>query len=220
MSDAMSPVQDGEAEHVRDEMALCLSGGGYRAMLFHLGALWRLNEVGYLPRLVRVSSVSGGSMTNGALALAWKRLAFDEKGVARNFDAEVEQPIRKLAGKTIDLWAIVLGLLLPGPIGNWYARGLRRNLLGDATLEDVPGEGVPGDPRFVFNAANLQSAVLWRFSHPYMRDYRVGMIEKPKVELATAVAASGAFPPFLAPVKLEPNPADWTPMTGHDLQFA
>jgi NTE family protein len=22
--------------------ALCLSGGGYRAMLFHLGAIWRL----------------------------------------------------------------------------------------------------------------------------------------------------------------------------------
>src|SRR5437870_10694486 len=29
--------------------ALCLSGGGYRAMLFHLGALWRLNELAYLP---------------------------------------------------------------------------------------------------------------------------------------------------------------------------
>ena len=35
-------------------IALCLSGGGYRAMVFHLGALWRLNEGGYLPRLDRV----------------------------------------------------------------------------------------------------------------------------------------------------------------------
>lgn len=26
-------------------IALSLSGGGYRAMLFHAGALWRLNEV-------------------------------------------------------------------------------------------------------------------------------------------------------------------------------
>ena len=25
-------------------IALCLSGGGYRAMLFHVGSLWRLNE--------------------------------------------------------------------------------------------------------------------------------------------------------------------------------
>ena len=52
-------------------IALCLSGGGYRAMLFHLGALWRLNELGYLPRLDRVSSVSGGSITAGALAHGW-----------------------------------------------------------------------------------------------------------------------------------------------------
>ena len=44
-------------------IALCLSGGGYRAMLFHLGAIWRLNELGYLQQLKRVSSVSGGSIT-------------------------------------------------------------------------------------------------------------------------------------------------------------
>ena len=42
--------------------ALCLSGGGYRAMLFHLGVLWRLNDAGMLPELDRISSVSGGSI--------------------------------------------------------------------------------------------------------------------------------------------------------------
>src|SRR3982074_1911559 len=54
--------------------ALCPAGGGYRAMLFHLGALKRLNEVGYLTKLKRVSSVSGGSITAGVLAMNWKRL--------------------------------------------------------------------------------------------------------------------------------------------------
>jgi NTE family protein len=49
-------------------IALCLSGGGYRAMLFHLSALKRLNEIAYLPKLRRVSSVSGGSITAGVLA--------------------------------------------------------------------------------------------------------------------------------------------------------
>ena len=28
--------------------ALCLSGGGYRAMVFHIGVLWRLYETGVL----------------------------------------------------------------------------------------------------------------------------------------------------------------------------
>jgi predicted acylesterase/phospholipase RssA len=32
----------------RSGMALCLSGGGYRAALFHLGAMRRLNELGVL----------------------------------------------------------------------------------------------------------------------------------------------------------------------------
>jgi NTE family protein len=56
-----SPHDD--PRHPEEGIALCLSGGGYRAMLFHLGALWRLNELGYLPTLARISSVSGGSIT-------------------------------------------------------------------------------------------------------------------------------------------------------------
>jgi len=202
-----------ELARVEPGIALCLSGGGYRAMLFHLGALWRLNEAGYLPQLDRVSSVSGGSMTNGALALAWNRLEFDEAGVGRRFREALVEPLRKLAGKTIDIWAIVRGVLLPGSIGNWYARSLKRNLLGDATLQDIPDR-----PRFIFNATNLHSAVLWRSSKPYMRDYRVGEVKAPRLELASAVAASGAFPPLLSPVTLRPKPTEWTPGSGLDLQ--
>jgi NTE family protein len=203
----------GRADRTEPGIALCLSGGGYRAMLFHLGALWRLNETGYLPRLDRISSVSGGSMTNGALALNWHRLDFDEAGVARAFGPALVDPVRKLAGKTIDVWAIVLGILLPGSIGDWYARSLKRNLPGKATLQDLPDR-----PRFVINATNLQSAVLWRFSKPYMRDYRVGEIKAPLTEVATAVAASGAFPPMLSPVTLRPRADSWTPRSGMDLQ--
>jgi hypothetical protein len=33
---------------LRKGIGLCLSGGGYRAMLFHLGVVWRLAELGYL----------------------------------------------------------------------------------------------------------------------------------------------------------------------------
>ena len=59
--------------------ALCLSGGGYRAMLFHLGTLWRLNELGYLAKLDRISSVSGGSITSGVLGASWASLDFDAR---------------------------------------------------------------------------------------------------------------------------------------------
>ena len=46
---------------------------------------------------------------------------------------------------------------------------------------------------------------------PYMRDYLVGEVKNPKVELAVAVAASSAFPPILSPLKLEFEERDFTP---------
>src|SRR6201990_3775168 len=50
------------------------SGGGFRAMLFHAGALARLNELGLLSRAARISSVSGGSIASGFLAHVWSEL--------------------------------------------------------------------------------------------------------------------------------------------------
>ena len=47
---------------------LALSGGGYRASLFHLGVTRRLHELGILQATTRLSSVSGGSILAGFLA--------------------------------------------------------------------------------------------------------------------------------------------------------
>ncbi len=197
LAEAASPVRDiGDGRRVQPGLALCLSGGGYRAMLFHLGALWRLNELGFLPRLDRVSSVSGGSITAGALGHGWSRLDLDERGIAGEFVAAVVDPVRGLAGRTIDIPVVLLGALLPGSIGDRLAGSYARHLFGDSTLQDLPDR-----PRFVFNATNLQSGVLWRFSKPFMADYRVGTVERPTVRLAVAVAASSAFPPVLSPVR-------------------
>ena len=51
--------------------------------MFHLGVLWRLNGAAMLSTLARVSSVSGGSITAGVLAMNWAQLAFNEAGVAK-----------------------------------------------------------------------------------------------------------------------------------------
>src|SRR5436305_5242570 len=111
---AAAPVQLQAGQSPDDKLSegigLCLSGGGYRAMLFHAGALWRLNELGYLPKLDRISSVSGGSITAGVLALNWGRLDFDAGGVARQFQTLVVAPVRRLGGRTIDLPAVLLGV--------------------------------------------------------------------------------------------------------------
>src|SRR5436853_4611803 len=92
-----------DLSQIKDELGLCLSGGGYRAMLFHLGALWRLNELGCLTKLDRISSVSGGSITAGVLAVNWPHLDFDRDGIAQQFIPLVVDPVRNLASKTIDV---------------------------------------------------------------------------------------------------------------------
>src|SRR5882757_3461130 len=49
-------------------LCLALSGGGFRATLFHLGSLRRLNELGLISRASAISSVSGGSIMAACLA--------------------------------------------------------------------------------------------------------------------------------------------------------
>lgn len=180
-------------------VALCLSGGGFRATLFHIGTIWRLNELGYLPKLSRVSSVSGGSIAAGWLGLKWKELVFNDAGVAQNLVDVFVKPLREFTYKNLDAWIIIFGLLNPfGSISNSLIKSYRKNLFGTATLQDLPNW-----PIFVLNASNAQTGVLFRFSKPYMADHRIGLIKNPTVELAVAVAASSAFPPFLSPVKLK-----------------
>ncbi len=193
---AIRRAPDGDEDGPVPGVGLCLSGGGYRAMLFHVGSLWRLNEAGYLPKLDRVSSVSGGSITAGMLALRWSELKFDGAGTASNFEAEVAKPLRAFADKTIDVAAVLLGALLPGLTINGRLARSYRKLFGAATLRALPPH-----PEFVFDATSLQSGDLWRFSGRVEGDWRVGTREAPDTQLARVVGASSAFPPLLSPAR-------------------
>jgi len=204
---ALSPVHDQPGDpsgQPTKGIAVCMSGGGYRAMLFHLGSLWRLNELNYLKQVDRYSSVSGGSITNGVLALHWNDLGFDANGHAQNFDQQVTQPIRKMASKSIDVSSILEGIF--GGISKHVADHYNDYLYHGAKLQQLPDV-----PRFVFNATSLQTGVLWRFSKPFMGDWKVGLVRNPDVELAKAVAASSAFPPVLAPCVLDLDPNSFDP---------
>jgi NTE family protein len=201
------------AESVENQTALCLSGGGYRAMLFHLGVLRRLNDAGYLPRVGRISSVSGGSITAAIVALAWDRLDFGSDGVARRFTDLVEDPLCRFAGETIDVTSVALGAAIPGQsIPDRVAKAYRKHLFGDATLQDLPST-----PTFVINATNVGSGALVRFTRAYLADWRVGRIENSDLSLATAVACSSAFPPVLSPARIPLGEVEWLTDEGNDL---
>jgi NTE family protein len=153
-----------------------------------------------MARLTRVSSVSGGSITAGVLGLAWRHLAFDENAVATRFAELVERPIMHLADKTIDVSSVLTGVI-PGRIAERVASAYDKAVFHGGTLQHLPSDD--DGPRFIFLATNLSNGTLWRFSKPYMRDWKSEPILSPTLLLAKAVAASSAFPPVLSPSLLK-----------------
>jgi len=185
----------------RAAAALCLSGGGYRAMAFHTGVLWRLNELGCLEGLGRISAVSGGALLAGRLAAAWPSLEFDQKGKAVNFEEEVVRPVRTLMGISIALNAFLLGLL-PWRSGNGeLARFFNKYLCADIDLGQLPSQ-----PDFVFCATDVRHGSLWRFGRDEMGNDQSGWYFANEVPLCAAISASAAFPPFYAPSRLDLRP--------------
>jgi predicted acylesterase/phospholipase RssA len=57
-----------------ERIGLALSGGGFRAAFFHVGVLARLAELGVLPRVEVISTVSGGSIVGAAYYLRLRRM--------------------------------------------------------------------------------------------------------------------------------------------------
>jgi NTE family protein len=198
---------------VAEEVGLALSGGGYRATLFHLGALWRLNELGWLRAVDRISAVSGGSLMAGILATRWQDLDWsDANSVAQNFREQIVEPTLAFTGLRIDACVIAAGLV---PFVN-PASVMDRVLHWTLTRRKSLGE-IPETPRFVFNSANLATGVTWRFSRQYMGDSRIGVVCAPALRLSRAIAASAAYPPFVAPLVLDLCRATIQDVPGADL---
>src|SRR5262249_13308662 len=66
-----------------NKLGLALSGGGFRASLFHLGLVRLLRDAGILSRVTHITSVSGGSAFAAHLVLHWDRY----NGSPSEFDA-------------------------------------------------------------------------------------------------------------------------------------
>ena len=177
----------------QNSIGLALSGGGFRATLFHLGALWRLNEMGLLPEIGQISSVSGGSILSGLLAARWSRLTYDD-GIATNFQDEVVSPIWDFCSRNIDRTAVLLGLIS----GTWQLeRSYRKFLTGNLELRHLPDH-----PKFIFNAAHIETGRNCTLSGEGLHIWRIGNIEMPHLTLAKAIAASSVCPPYFPSVSL------------------
>jgi hypothetical protein len=83
-------------------------------MLFHVGSLWRLNEIGTLGTLKRISSVSGGSITAAVLGMNWMSLGISSAAPTATLELFMKffvSPLREMAATTVDEGAILGGIL-------------------------------------------------------------------------------------------------------------
>jgi predicted acylesterase/phospholipase RssA len=95
-----------------DSIGLALSGGGFRASIFHLGVILRLEELEIMPKIAVISAVSGGSIIGAYYAYAmedqlrrlppekWNKVEFRleaYKTVAKEFLLKVRLNMRSRA---------------------------------------------------------------------------------------------------------------------------
>jgi NTE family protein len=193
-------------ESARRGIALSLSGGGYRALLFHLGALTRLNELGILARVKTISSVSGGSVASARLASA-TFYPLTGPVPATLWEKVVAGPLRAFSGRNIRTPAIVRRLVP----WNWFRTSTGVEALAD-TYRDVTRHSLPQlpeYPNFLFSATDMAFGVNWIFERRRMGDYQAGYAVPPSgYPLARAVAASSCFPPVFNPLPIRLQPED------------
>jgi NTE family protein len=187
--------------------ALCLSGGGFRAALFHLGALRRLNELGALSRVDAVSSVSGGSIM--AAHLADRLSPWPPAGSSLSpaeWNRRVAEPFYAFAARDIRTRP-VLTRALPW---NWLRETTGVETLAslyEARLTTLRLPALPERPDFTLCATDMSYGVNWIFRRGEMGDYQAGYQRPaPSWPLARAVAASSCFPPIFNPLRPDVEP--------------
>ncbi len=84
------------------KVGIALSGGGFRASLFHLGVLARFGELGILPGVEVISCVSGGSIVGAHYYLKLRKLLNEVPEADLVPPARFEQLVRELIDEFLD----------------------------------------------------------------------------------------------------------------------
>lgn len=193
---------------------LALSGGGFRATLYALGSLIRMNDDGLLTEIDTITAVSGSAITAGYLMLKWEELEFQKLNVANrkkaiNFREVIVDPLLEFCDKKItNRRQCFINTLIPwtNPV-NEVRKKYESFLFGKTKLKDIPS--LNNAPQFVFYGTNLDTGVSVRINKDYFRDYHIGYATDHDITLAQAVSISSGFPPFFSPIKLDGRKWNW-----------
>jgi NTE family protein len=181
------------------DIGLALSGGGFRAAAFHAGVLRRLANAGLFASIKQISTVSAGSLVISAIIsrFGWptdddyEDIVFPELGkLLTKTDLLSFRTLNKM-GSTISGYGIIFDrakILENSLESQWKVKG---------SLADLPDY-----PTWWINATSLAPAKNWRFSKREMGDRKFGRHYNPKIKIATAAAASAAFPYLIGALKI------------------
>lgn len=191
---------------ISQAIALVLSGGGIRAMAFHLGVLRRMAELGLLERVSHVSSVSGGSLIVG-LVLLENQLQWPTSAV---YLKDVLPRLREKICRRSLQWGALRQLARPW---NWRFVASRANLLAAALRcewgANVALSALPAHPEWSINGTNAENGRRFRFKRHDLGDYVSGYADARNFPLADAMAVSAAFPGGFGPLSLKTSEFTW-----------
>lgn len=203
-----------------ESFGVSLSGGGFRATLFHLGVVRLLYETGLLRHVQFISGVSGGGILAAHLGLNWKRYT----GTPQEFEAAVGEIIRftqrDVRNRILRRWIIGWLTLLPRLFWHWsrveLLRHEYRSLYGDKQLSEFPNVYEGEGPRTILQCASMTTGLPCSLGRSGLMLYKE-QAEGRGIELALdkeltfattlsvahGVAASSAFPPMFPPLKVD-----------------
>jgi NTE family protein len=195
-------------------IGLALSGGGSRAMAFHLGCLRALNDLGILNRVSVLSTISGGSVIGAYYAytpqLSFAKFEFNVREILKEgfhsaIWAELFKPWNLIQSTVASVRAhveeITYFVRKKEPECSRYPcrtdmfhRVLKRDLFPDIRM-DSPRRG---NLEVVIGACELRTGSAFRFGNDRAGSWRLGeLVDNSGHDVALAVAASAAFPLLL-----------------------
>ncbi len=207
--DAMASEVEAPPPTLPRSIGICLSGGGYRAAAFHLGALGYLDHVGFASsKLKAISTVSGGTFTGVRYALsrvASQPFAEFFRDFYRDlirFDL-VELGLARLGTKPATETGARHNLIVA--LAHVYAETFFRasdgstHLFGEILNADMDIE------ELAFNATEFRHGLAFRFQKSAKGRIGNGRIsitkeDAAKIRLADIVAASSCFPGGFEPL--------------------
>lgn len=187
------------------KLGISLSGGGVRALVFHLGVLKRLAESKQWNSIEHISTVSGGSLCVAMI--------FAKNGgkwpTAEEYLNTVLPAAKEQLTKHSLMWASIrAGFLRPdlllGGRAHLVARVLTKKWGLKISLQDLPER-----PRWTINCTTYETGKNWRFSRKRMGDYMTGYVFNPDFPVADAAAASAGFPAGIGPRKIRTRDYEW-----------